>query len=115
TPNAVRHLVARGHLKVGVHFLQPTGRGGFVRFRWSRIEAWLNSTPLPERKQQLSKEQIRDHIDQRADALFSGTSVPPIPSGLPLPERKAPSTSLVQQRGGGVQGRKSDHRRPRTR
>jgi hypothetical protein len=45
TVNAIRKMVARGVLKLGVHYFQPLGRRRELVFKWSAIVAMIEQQP----------------------------------------------------------------------
>jgi len=45
TVNAIRKLIARGVLQLGVHYFQPFGRRRGLFFKWSAIVAMIEQQP----------------------------------------------------------------------
>jgi hypothetical protein len=46
TDDAIRHKMARGILKLGVHYFQPLGRRTEIIFKWSAIVDMIEQQPV---------------------------------------------------------------------
>ena len=42
TEGTIRNLMSQGRLRLGVHYVRPSGRGGRVMFKLSAVLAWLD-------------------------------------------------------------------------